>query len=339
MTPPPLLLPLHTRVLLSCRAGSLVRRHRDRVHGPGCAPARAAVLATLPRGASVRIQPPRPRAKLEGESRGGLRPLATQRRCTSCSVSCSSLTLRATVASCVQGWLALAAGAAAVGLPQGIMYLGKVKTSSQFARLQGVWVNQNEPGPHTVWLEALGLFVPINMLALVLVRQSRPVRHVQIALFVLFCVCNVVIFQPWEVRRGVAVTLASLWPPRVWHPSMRHVSNVPLVPRAVNGRSTTRSCSTFGYSARLGSCRWHWNACGGCVCRASTSWARCSAASSLRCSPSHSCSQAPCASSTRRAPSTRCSISWTWRRGSGSVRTRPSTLVSRPRRRAPTCDR
>ena len=61
-------------------------------------------------------------------------------------------------------------------------------------------MDQKEPGPHTLWLEALLTFVPLNILAFGLIKLRTTQYHFQIGLFVVFLVSNVVVFQPWEVR-------------------------------------------------------------------------------------------------------------------------------------------
>ena len=64
----------------------------------------------------------------------------------------------------------------------------------------GVWVDQHEPGPHTLWPEALGLFVPLNIIAFFTTKLRAAQLPFQIGLFVVFVVSNIVVFQPWEVR-------------------------------------------------------------------------------------------------------------------------------------------
>jgi hypothetical protein len=95
-----------------------------------------------------------------------------------------------------------------------LLFVHKVTGTSHFTSFEGVWVKQEEPGPHTLWLEALGLFVPLSMLALWYGNMGLAQRHIQIALFVVFLIANVVLFQPWEVRACrpadiVAPTLSS----------------------------------------------------------------------------------------------------------------------------------
>lgn len=63
-----------------------------------------------------------------------------------------------------------------------------------------MWVDQHEPGPHTLWPEALGLFVPLNIIAFFTTKLRAAQLHFQIGLFVVFVVSNIVVFQPWEVR-------------------------------------------------------------------------------------------------------------------------------------------
>ena len=89
-----------------------------------------------------------------------------------------------------------------LGLPQLLVYVAKIKGHTRFTRIEGVWVGQQEAGPHTLWLEALGLFVPLNVYALWRGGMGSAQRHFQLGLFSVFCLSNVVVFQPWEVRTG-----------------------------------------------------------------------------------------------------------------------------------------
>ncbi len=69
-------------------------------------------------------------------------------------------------------------------------------------------MDQHEPGPHTLWPEALGLFVPLNIIAFYTTKLRTAQLHFQIGLFIVFLVSNIVVFQPWEVSvRPVAVAL------------------------------------------------------------------------------------------------------------------------------------
>lgn len=63
-------------------------------------------------------------------------------------------------------------------------------------------MDQHEPGPHTLWPEALGLFVPLNIAAFFLLSIRRTQLQFHIGLFVVFFVSNIVVFQPWEVNRS-----------------------------------------------------------------------------------------------------------------------------------------
>ncbi len=101
-----------------------------------------------------------------------------------------------------QSWLTFAAWAVALGGPQLLLYVDKVRGHSRFTRLQGVWVDQGEPGPHTLWLEALGVFVPLNLLGLWYHRGTLAAKQFQLGLLAVFLVGNVVVFQPWEVSTG-----------------------------------------------------------------------------------------------------------------------------------------
>ncbi len=90
--------------------------------------------------------------------------------------------------------------AVVLGCPQLLLYMGKVTGHKRFTRFEGVWVDQGEPGPHTLWPEALGLFVPLNLLALCTGTMTRVQWQFQLGLLAVFLVSNVVVFQPWEVR-------------------------------------------------------------------------------------------------------------------------------------------
>jgi hypothetical protein len=79
------------------------------------------------------------------------------------------------------------------------LYSGKVQSHKRFARFEGVWVDQHEPGPHTLWPEALGLFVPLNILAFFVMKLKPAQTHFHIGLFAVFVVSNIIVFQPWEV--------------------------------------------------------------------------------------------------------------------------------------------
>jgi hypothetical protein len=148
----------------------------------------------------------------------------------------------------VKGWCRFAALSCVIGVPQLLLYLEKVAGHREFARVEGVWVRQGEPGPHTLWLEALGLFVPLHIAAVVWGRMPRRVQLFHIGLLVVFVVANVIVFQPWEVR----VPLSAL--PSPWLPS-------PLTCVAPLCRLTTRRCSTCGCSARRA--RW-FSCCAAC---------------------------------------------------------------------------
>jgi hypothetical protein len=98
-----------------------------------------------------------------------------------------------------QLWLAFGVSAVAIGFPQLWLYSGKVQSHKRFARFEGVWVDQHEPGPHTLWPEALGLFVPLNILAFFVMKLKPAQTHFHIGLFAVFFISNIIVFQPWEV--------------------------------------------------------------------------------------------------------------------------------------------
>jgi hypothetical protein len=58
---------------------------------------------------------------------------------------------------------------------------------------------QHESGPVYLWWEALMLYVPLNLLGLVLLPLTPFQRRFQVGYFLVFVVANYVIFQPWEL--------------------------------------------------------------------------------------------------------------------------------------------
>eukprot|EP00299_Pterocystis_sp_00344_P008762 c3450_g1_i1.p1 GENE.c3450_g1_i1~~c3450_g1_i1.p1 ORF type:complete len:526 (-),score=108.25 c3450_g1_i1:1-1578(-) len=129
----------------------------------------------------------------------------------------------------VQNWITFGILAFALGIPQLLPFVHRVSHGSGFVRFATAWDEEKKgENPLVLWWRALGLFVPLCLIGYL--KQTTPQqRHFYIAFWILFGVCNVVMFQPWHLDNTkllyVWVFGASAYVSNV----LEHLMNHPIV--------------------------------------------------------------------------------------------------------------
>jgi len=125
----------------------------------------------------------------------------------------------------VKVWTVYGVCAFSVGLPQSLMYFGKVSNPGQsFIRLLPIWMDFPEGNPLALWFHAVGFFTPLHFLAIAWLPMAEQQRLFQYGFAAVFVVGNLVIFQPWVLDNtkvfyvwvfgaaaAVAMTLEQFW--------------------------------------------------------------------------------------------------------------------------------
>ena len=106
-------------------------------------------------------------------------------------------------------WVAYGVVAIGLGTPQLMVFMGRVSGSGHFVRVAALWHYMGGT-PMKLWLDGLGLFVPLHFAALFVLIPFRNVAATSfyIGFTTVFFVANIVMFQPWEMDN------TKVWPAR-----------------------------------------------------------------------------------------------------------------------------